>query len=171
MPDKTVKPKIEEVIVGILDGDALQNALDFISFLRANKMSPTLTAANAWAVSYKGQRVCYIRVAGTAYYHNLENGSWHIAHVNYGCTKLIGYTDDSEQYISDEKLNDIVLDKVKSCTRCANCKRGNSLTILEKQFDEVCHTWLLMKNPNADAVNCAKKIVMMRRNAIANKNK
>ncbi len=168
MSGKTVKPKIEEVIVGVLSGEALENALDFISFLRANKMSPTLTAVNAWAVSYKGKRVCYIRASGAADYHNLEDGSWHIAHVNYGKTNLVDNDNYAKQYISDEKLKDIVLDRIKMCVRCYNCKPGNSVTIADKQFDEVCHTWLLMKNPNADEVNCAKKIVMMRRGAIAN---
>jgi len=162
------KPKIEDVIVQVLANDAQKNALNFVAFLRANKMSPSWASANAWAVSYKSQRVCYIRLHGTAHYHNLERGSWHINHVNYGRTSLVDHGDEPNQHISDEKLKDMVWDNVKHCTRCYNCKTGNSVTILGKQFDETCHSWLMMKNPDADAINCAKKIVAMRRYAIAN---
>jgi len=162
---KTTKPKIEDVIIDALCGDAQKNALDFAAFLRANKMSPSWASANAWAVSYKGKRVCYIRMHGTADYHNLECGSWHINHVNYGQTNLVGV--ENEQSISDEKLKNIVWDKVKFCKRCYNCKPGNAVTILGKPFVEVCHSWLMMKNPDADTLNCGKKIVLMRKQAIA----
>ena len=167
MLKKPAKPQIEETIADVLDGDALENALDFVSFLRANKLSPRWASLNAWAVSYKNQRVCYIRLSGTAHYHNLENGSWHINHVNYGKTDLVG--DDNEQFVSDEALKDMVWGNVKYCTRCYNCKTGNVVTLLGKQFDEVCHSWFMMKNPDVSAINCAKTIVLMRKHAIANK--
>lgn len=79
----------------------------------------------------------------------------------------MGDTDEYEQYISDETLKDMVWNSVKHCTKCYNCKPGNSVMVLGKQFDEVCHSWLMMKNPDADTLNCAKKIVIMRKQAIA----
>ena len=169
MPEKLAKPQIEEIIADVLDSDALENALDFVSFLRENKLSPRWASLNAWAVSYKNQRVCYIRLSGTAHYHNLGDGSWHINHVNYGQTNLIG--DENGQGISDEKLKDMVLGNIRYCTKCYNCKPGNVVTVLGKQFDEVCHSWLMMKNPDVDALNGAKRIVLMRKHAITNKEK
>ncbi|MCL2361680.1 MAG: hypothetical protein FWC73_07705 [Defluviitaleaceae bacterium] len=166
MPEKTAKPQIEETINDVLHGDALKNALDFVAFLRANKLSPRWASLNSWAVSYKNQRVCYIRLSGTAHYHNLEDGSWHINHVNYGQTELVG--DDDEQYISNERLKDMVWNNVKYCAKCYNCKPGNVVTVLGRQFDEVCHSWLMMKNPDVDTLNCAKTIILMRKKAIAN---
>lgn len=167
MSEKTSKPKIEEIITDVLDDDALDNALDFVAFLRANKLSPRWASLNAWAVSYRNQRICYIRVSGTAHYHNLEDGAWHINHVNYGQTNLV--EDENEQCIPDKKLRDIVWNNVKYCAKCYNCKPGNIVTVFEKQFNEVCHSWLTMKNPNTEILNCAKKIVLMRKQSIANK--
>jgi len=169
VPEKPAKPQVEEIIADVLSNEALENALDFVAFLRANKLSPRWASLNSWAVSYKNQRVCYIRLSGTAPYHNLEDGSWHINHVNYGQTNLVG--DDNGQLISDEKLKDMVWSNVKYCIKCYNCKAGNIVTVLGKQFDEVCHSWLMMKNPDVDAISCAKRIVLMRKQAIANTGK
>ena len=169
MSEKVTKPKIEEIITDVLAGDALENALDFVAFLRANKLSPRWASLNAWAVSHKNQRICYIRLYGTAHYHNLEDGSWHINHVNYGQTSFAG--DDGEQLISDEKLKDMVWNNVKHCSRCYNCKPGNVVTVLGKQFDKVCHSWLMMKNPDIVTLGCAKRIVLMKKQAIANASK
>ena len=169
MSEKTLKPKIEDIIADVLDGDTLENALDFVEFLRANKLSPRWASLNAWAVSYKNQRVCYIRLFGTAHYHNLEEGSWHINHVNYGQTDL--ERDENKRYISDERLKDMVWNNVRHCAKCYNCKPGNVVTVLGKRFDEVCHSWLMMKNPDIDTINCAKEIILMRKQAIADKGK
>ena len=168
MPEKTAKPKIEDVIDHALTGSAQKNALDFVAFLRANKMSPRWASANSWAVSYRNQRICFIRVSGTAQYHHLEKGSWHINHVNYGNTNLISYPDEWEQYIPDDQLKDMVWSHVRYCKKCYNCKGTKTIIILGKQFDDVCHNWMFMKNPDVDTLNCAKKIVIMRRQAIAN---
>ena len=37
---KNEKPKIEDVVCEVLSGDAQKNALDFIAFLRENKLNP-----------------------------------------------------------------------------------------------------------------------------------
>ena len=169
MSAKAVKHKIEEVIADVLDGDALENALDFAAFLRANKLSPSWASLNSWVVSYKNQRVCYIRLSGTAHYYNLEDGSWHINHVNYGQTNLVGH--ESQQLISNDKLKDMVWGNVRHCVKCYNCKPGNSVTVLGKQFDEVCHSWLMMKNSDVDTLNCAKETVLMRKHAIVSQDK
>jgi len=65
-------------------------------------------------------------------------------------------------YLSDEKLKDMVWNNVGHCTKCYNCKPGNEVTVLGKQFDEVCHSWLMMKNPDVDTLNCAKKKLLMK---------
>ena len=169
MPKKTAKPKIEDVICDVLTGDEQKNALDFVAFLRANKMSPGWASTNSWAISYKKQRICFIRMSGTAHYHDLEGGFWHINHVNYGCINLVSYPDEWEQYISDEKLKDMVWNQIRTCKKCYNCKGVKAVVIFGKQFDDVCQNWLFMKNPDVDALNCAKKIVLMRKHAIANR--
>ena len=166
MPSKQTKPQIEEIITNVLNDDAKKNALDFVAFLRANKLSPRWASQNSWVVSYKNQRICYIRLSGTAHYHNLEDGSWHINHVNYGQT--IFSKDDKNQYIPDEQLKNVVFNKIKFCTKCYNCKPGNSVMVLESQFNDVCHSWFVTKSPDIDAINCAKSLVIMKKHAITN---
>jgi hypothetical protein len=41
MPEqKTLKPKLEDALNESLNSEVLKNALDFIAYLRKNKMSP-----------------------------------------------------------------------------------------------------------------------------------
>jgi len=157
MSKKATKPKVEDVLGEVLDGDAQTNALDFVAFLRANKLSPNLAAANSWAVAYKGQRVCFIRTYGSANYHNLKGGSWHICFAN---SKFANF--DDEQYNLDEKLKNLIWDNISHCqNHDYACNPGDPMTIFGKKFDSVCHQWLFMINPDANAVECAKKIIML----------
>jgi len=52
------KPKIDNVINDFLNGDVLTKALDFIDYLKMNKMNPRWSATNAWTVKHKNKRVC-----------------------------------------------------------------------------------------------------------------
>ena len=45
---KKPKPEIENVIPEYLDGDMKKTALDFVAWLRANKMNPVWASANIW---------------------------------------------------------------------------------------------------------------------------
>ena len=148
---KNKKPKIEDVILDLVKEEHQKAALDFVGYIRANKMTPSWASANSWKVSYKGQVLCYIRTAGTAPYHNLDEGSWHINFAVYS-----DYVYDVP--VSDEAIK-MVWDKVKHCTNCYNCIPANHLTINGKVFDKVCHQWLIIKNPDAEMLDCVKKLV------------
>ena len=52
---KNIRPKIEDVICEYFADvpQTQQNALDFVSWLRANKMSPTWAATDTWAFGFK----------------------------------------------------------------------------------------------------------------------
>jgi len=166
---KNARPKIEDVINDVLCRDTLKNAEDFIAFLRANKMSPRWASTNSWVVLHKKQHICYIRISGAAHYHNLGSGSWHISYVNYGHTNLVGYTYEHWPNMTDEDFKAMIWNNIKNCRKCYNCTPGNSVTVLGKQFNNVCHSWLTIKNPDIDTLTCAKKIVIMRKNAIIRK--
>jgi len=163
MPEKTAKPKIEDVILKSVKEEEQKAALDFAGFIRANKMSPAWASKNAWKVSCKGKVLCYIRTAGTAHYHNLDDGSWHI---NFAAYSDFTYNISA----SDEAVKDIIWDKVRFCKKCANnnCAPAKCLTINGKVFDKVCHQWLVIKNPDAEALECVKKLVEAVRYSISN---
>jgi len=158
---KAAKPKIEDVILNVVKEEHQKAALDFVEYIRDNKMTPAWASANSWKVSYKGQCLCYVRTAGTAHYHNLDDGSWHIHFAVYSDSVY-------EVDVSDEDVK-MIWDNVRHCTNCSNCIPANHLTINKKEFDEVCHRWLTIKNPNADAVDCAKKLIEAIRSAVLNK--
>jgi hypothetical protein len=79
---KTTKPVIEDIIGKFLKGDALRNAMDFIAFLRENKMNPRWHSANSWRVSgKKGKGVCRIDLGGLkhAWMQHIKIGDWQIS--------------------------------------------------------------------------------------------
>ena len=151
VPKKTAKPKIEDVIPAVVNAEYQRAALDFVEFIRAGKLTPSWASANSWKVNYKGQVLCYIRTSGTAPYHNLDDGSWHIHYAVYS---------DQEYNIpvSDEIVK-LISSKVKLCTKCSNCGPANKLIINGKDFDNVCHQWLTIKNPGTEMLDCSKKLV------------
>ena len=160
---KKAKPKIEDVIVESVKEEHRKNALDFVEYIRMGKMTPAWASQNAWKVNYKGQVLCYIRTAGTAHYHNLDDGSWHINFAVYS-----DYVYDVD--VSEDAIK-LIWDKVKHCTNCYNCAPANRLTINEKVFDKVCHQWHIIKNPDAETLECVKKLVDAIKNSVASKDK
>ena len=155
---KNIRPKIEDVVVDILHGDALKNALDFFAYLRANKMNPQWSSANAWKINYKKQSVCHIRAYGSAHYNDLnEPGSWHIQ-------PYIGEYNESQ--LSDE-FKQVVWKNIKHCPFCGNC-RLKFRTIFGKEYHNACEGKIAFKNPNVEAIECAKKLIELRREAIQN---
>ena len=160
MPNqKKLKPKIEDVILDLVKEEHQKAALDFVGYIRLNKMTPAWASQNSWKVSYKGQVLCYIRTAGTAPYHNLDDGSWHI---NFSVYSDYVY----EVPVSNEAI-EMIWNKVKHCTNCYNCAPANHLTINGKEFDKVCHQWLIVKNPDAEMLECLKNLVDAIRVSIA----
>ena len=150
---KNAKPIIEDIIGNILSGDALKNALDFVAYLRANKLNPQWSATNAWKVSSKTFNVCFIRLHGAADYHNLAEGEWHIL-------PFIGeYKADT---LSDE-FKELVWQNKKNCRTCGQCALKLNM-IFGKEYDNACEGSILFLNPNEKAVECAKKIIELRIN-------
>jgi len=148
---KTGKPKIEDVIIGLVKKEWQEAALDFVGYIRSNKLTPAWASTNSWKVNYKGQCLCYIRTAGTAPYHDLNDGSWHI--------HFAVYSDQVYRILASDESIKAIWNKVKSCTKCSNCTPANKLDINGKNFDNVCHQWLTLKNPDAEMLDCAKKLV------------
>ena len=62
LKEKITRPKIEDIINDFLSGEILSNALNFISYLKENRMSPQWSAANSWKVRYKAHNVLFIRL-------------------------------------------------------------------------------------------------------------
>lgn len=158
------KPKIEDVISDLLEGEMEKNALDFIAYLRENKMSIPRASGNAetkridgaWKATYKGKGICRIW---------LSKDHW------IACP-YIDYTTDFETYIKNENLQDIIWDNLFKCRRCnprlcssqANkieeTFTGFNKTYFGKEFDNICKFWdAYFENSDERTIHCLKRII------------
>lgn len=151
-----VKPKIEDIVSVYFKGETRENVLDFIAYLRSNKMTPQWASINSWKISYKSKGIAYIK---------LWNASWYVdPDVNPGDGAF-------EIYAKNEKLAKIILANIETCTNClpnGKCTPGHSAKIFGKDFRNVCHA-PRFQNPNAKELDCIKKIFDYRRGLVAEK--
>jgi len=147
------KPKIEEWIDECLDGENAENALNFVTFLRQNKMSPIWYANGSFSVTKKSKRVCIIKI---------QKGEWIIwSHTNYN--------ENFNEILSAEpqKVQEKVCREIEYCFSCSQCRPGKKGVIMGKEYQNICIMPIQkFKNPNIDEVEFAKKLVFLRRTAI-----
>ena len=145
---KKSKPQIEEVFLKYLEGDTKKAALDFVSYMRENKMAPTWASANSWKCSYKGKGVCYIRTHGTAWKHTSDTASWSIT--LYGDYVYGDMIDQYNNFVVNKNYQNIIWNNraLKKCHRCQPQKcasNGNEaaftgfrMVFYGKTFENVC---------------------------------
>jgi hypothetical protein len=159
--------KIENHINDVLANDAQKLALDFVACLRAQEMQFVKGAGywkdkRYWAIKYKDEYVCFVLVNGYgSVRHKDEPEGWII------------WSDDSGKadwfagFPLDEHTKEIAWGNVDFCGHCGgSCDNGFHKEIFGKEFDNVCNTTFRFDNPNAEAVECAKKLAELRKNDI-----
>ena len=158
---KKTKPRIEDVLPIYLDGEKLKNAMDFVAFLRENKMSPGWRSPNSWCASYKGKVVAYIKL-GEAAYLSSEYDFWQIVFFDH-------YNSENEELLG-EQTKKALLSKIRFCKSCPDfsCAPGIQGTVLgEKLADNICrYMSFLFNNPTAAELERAKQLVMTSRKII-----
>jgi len=146
-------PILENEIRNILSGDALVNALNFAEYLKANDMQYT---GNHCEIHYKGKCACYIYLDASCTVH----GPWTIWTEGK-------YTNEHKSIPLDEHMKKIVWTNISTCLNCGNsCSPGHCETIFGKDFKNVCNAILRFSNPDAETLECVKKLVEMRRHDI-----
>jgi len=152
----------ERYICENLEENAQKNALDFAAFLRASEMQLERCGGYwedklYWAVNYHDQSVCYILIDDK----------------EKPCRWTIWSDDSGSQWFADVPLDDrmknIVWDNVDVCEktdRCFDGCRRSSKTIFGKAIDNVCGTAIKFEDPNAETVECMKKIFEIRKNCL-----
>jgi len=147
--------RIEDAFNMYFTGDTLKNTLDFAEFLRANEM----VYDGDYAIHYKGKLACYIDTP------NDKSPKWSIWTVG-------DYSKEYEGFPIDERTKEIAWANIVYCGNCADCDRdpGKTEMIFGKEFANVCNGTdnLAMRfiNPDAEAVECVKKMVEMRMYAV-----
>jgi len=154
------KPKIEDMISEYLDNGMKKLALDFVDFLRTNKVQLRLIVnVNSlfWKAYYKSKVVCALKIA---------NNSWTISPINWPLTQC-DYSSGYDRIINDVKLKKAMWNNINYCKGCNKKDIPVRASVFGKEFDNVC--WMVNVNfidPDADAVKCAKIIAEQRCNDI-----
>ena len=160
MSKKAVKQKIEDVIGHVLDGDTLKNALDLVSYMRENKMTPTNTSNNGWKISSKSCVVCYISLD-----------------VDTKILRINPFIGAYESASLPDDLKEIVLSKKKQGTPCEICHvisdSGYNCsyklkTIFDKNYVDACARSISFENPDVDELKCIIELLKMRKDTIKN---
>ena len=144
---------IEDIIKNSLHGDTQQNALDFIEYLKENNM---IAGGEHGAVSYNDQPVCYMHIDSS----EDMPGPWTIwTEGDYSGENVIDSVDEHDKEIAWEHVN--------YCGNCGgNCSPGIHKVIFGKEFDNVCNADMAFYMPNAETLECVKKLLLMRKNYI-----
>lgn len=150
------KPTIEDVIRTTLSEGRQEVALEFVSFLRALRMSPQWASTNSWAVTYKSKRVCYIKIAD-----KLPVGTWYIR-------PSLQYDDALNDFCVAEDMVSLMLKSVHFCKACGKCAPGKTVSFFGQELDHVCCAPIDFEfhNPSSNELECVKKLVIYSRQKI-----
>ena len=149
--------RIEDAFNEFLVGDTLENALDFAKFLKANEM----IYDGEYEIHYKGKLACYIDVP------NNQHRWWRVWAVG-------DYSNEYAGFPIDECTKEIAWANVVFCGNCdgVDCDPGKTEVIFGKEFTNVCNgvknLAMRFTTPDAGALQCAKKMIEMRKHIVDN---
>lgn len=152
---KAVKPNVEDVAGDFVHGENLSNLMDFLAFIKENKLKPQWMSSNSWSVKYKGKNVCYIKIIGS---------SWYVFHSQFTREKwFVEY----DHYFTDGELKAFVWDNIDG-RYCPNDCRGKKKMVLGKEMNDICTCWpFRLENPNGARLELSKKLILIIKNFIA----
>ena len=152
---KEIKPTIEEVIPECLSGDMKKTVLDFVMYLRANKMFLKWRSANSWKILHENKSVFSI---------GLATGKWVWAgrYSNFWFVALsINNITEYEESIIDAGLQKFIWDNIKYCNSCSKCAPGIEMTISGRELKNICRDLCLIAicDPDEETLNDIKKLL------------
>lgn len=181
---KKVRPKIEDIIPQYLEGDMKKSTLDFISYMRANKMSPGWAGfTNAWKAVCKRRCICYIQLGKGKGAASVKNASLVV-------TPFLEHITQYEETIISEGLQHFLWDNVLYCANkpkdsfppeefrnyalnppCNiwNCAPGKTITVCGREMENICrngnrqHFWF--HNPDETALEAIKRFLELEQKA------
>jgi hypothetical protein len=103
-------------------------------------------------MSYKANKFGSIR---------FHDGSWYID------PRLDDRDDILKNYFIAENLAEIVWSNIDECVGCAGCSPGYNMNIIGKEYEKICGYNPRFKDPDADTLDCVKKLLECRQKIIA----
>ncbi|MCL2816453.1 MAG: hypothetical protein FWD23_17800 [Oscillospiraceae bacterium] len=178
---KAVKPLIEDLIPEHIDGDMKENALEFVAWLRANKMKPAWTLTNQWKAVCRGRNICRI---GLCSGHSAEKGrKWVV-------TAYLEHLQGYEGTVIDENLQRFLWENVFYCVQKPKdsppaeefrnyaltypcnlwgCAPGKTITVCGKELTNICRNgnrqYFWFHDPDDAAVGAIKRLLELEQKA------
>jgi hypothetical protein len=153
---KASKPAPEDIIQKSLNDDKKEGALDFVAYVKSLRMNPQWASTNSWTLNYKNKRVGYFRI-------NESTGDWQVSIHSQ-------YDEYFNELVSGESkdIQDFILNNITYCYKCSACTPGIDMVLLGKDLKKICATpGIRLENPDETYRDFAKKLIMLRREAIA----
>ena len=184
MPEK---PKLEELIPEYLDGGMRKTALDFVAYMRENKMAPAYRPSLRYKCNYKGKGICTISLPRkfpnpNPYYDNEFAQTWmsneHIHKNNWVVIPQLDHLSEYENLI-DEGMKNIIWD-TKNMYFCNGCWASNPnypeprescgprpvRSIFSREFAGLCgRGFFWFFNPDEAAIRCIKRLLELEQQA------
>ena len=162
LPEYQKNALIENVAKDFLDDDKLRNLLDFLEFLKCNKLTPRRVSSANWVVKRKGKNLCNLRL-------NVEEPFWSPTFINAtikGWRLTLNHYElencfaDREKHLFDDDMKQFIWDYVQEPRCPKNCQ--NTVTVLGKDCHPVCRCEPIgIKNPESVALSNLKKAVLI----------
>ena len=159
----------EDAISKIFTGETQQNALNFVRYLDSLGMTAAGNEIGG-RFYYKGKKVCDIHILNIDDEFGGYPDPWTVW---MGRHILLG----SENIWVDECFKEIVWAHAHQCENCFSgrsaadgtwCRGDKRVTIFDRDFDNLCLNPIAFTDPNAEEVECMKKLVEMKKLAIDN---
>ena len=156
------KPKIDEVVENILHGENLISVLEFIAFIKESKISLRWASQNCWHLYFKSTRIGNIRMTDK-YRKNyaLPDNSW--AFSPWGSEDVL------ESLVeNNSEAKEVVWNNIRLCSNCCNCGPGHKRIVSDKAFENTCHSWLRMLNPDEETLKFIKMVLREKAERLSN---
>jgi len=144
-------PVLEDFIREKLTGETQQNALDYVAFLRSNKL-PLVSNSDGWFIGGNFENsIGFLIVRGDAQ----KVDPWTICF--YFC-------DFGGNGSTNDELKETAWAYVNPCTKChegwKDCGRANR-TVFGREFEALCLSPLAFNNPDGKTLESVKKLMLM----------
>ena len=159
---KEVKPKPEDVAGDYLNAERTADILNFVEFVRANKIGIRWGSGNSWALNYKGKQLGFLKIytgiLGKPAPPDLD-GTWFFCHRR---TYL-----DRYYSMDDCDLKTFIFEHIyaRNCGNCI-CTNPNPNDIKAGYMNPTgCGCWpLRVYNPTGEALEKTKRLIELRMN-------
>ena len=172
-----LKPQIEEIIPEYLTGDNQKRALEFMAYLRDNKIKPVWAIQNGWKATYKGKVIYYIRLPRyNSHFRNLKQSDGTDWENSWVFTPYLHNMSSYEDLVINAGLREFVLNGLHYCVPCAHRLCPKEKTIFGNKIENLCGgdlyggmaLWYV--NPSETEMRYLKKLLEFEKQARAGNN-